>query len=208
MITTPTELIKIRQQNLLIPTKARLVLWQIFRESGIVGLYRGYTATCLRDCGYGPYFAAVGSFTFILLVKLSLTSATIQYEAMCRVFSPSTLHEDGGENNQLSWPALLLAGGTAGIGKISLNPSFFNPPYPMITPSAGWVFTFPFDVVKTRVQSTHRDLGALSTSTPFLAQADNPPVNPFRSTWSTIVHSYRTEGIKVFYRGLSPTLIR
>jgi hypothetical protein len=62
VITTPTELIKIRQQNLLIPTKARLVLYQIFRESGIVGLFRGYTATCLRDCGYGPYFAVVSFY--------------------------------------------------------------------------------------------------------------------------------------------------
>jgi hypothetical protein len=62
IITTPTELIKIRQQNLLIPTRATKVAWQIFRETGFTGLFRGFTATSLRDCGYGPYFAAVWLF--------------------------------------------------------------------------------------------------------------------------------------------------
>jgi len=59
IVTTPTELIKIRQQSLLFPTTARHVALQIFREAGITGLYRGITATALRDCGYGAYFAAV-----------------------------------------------------------------------------------------------------------------------------------------------------
>ena len=61
IITTPTELIKIRQQSLLTTTSARTVALQIIRESGIRGLYRGITATALRDCGYGAYFAAVCS---------------------------------------------------------------------------------------------------------------------------------------------------
>ena len=71
-----------------------------------------------------------------------------------------------------SWPALLAAGGLAGI--------------------AGWLGTFPFDVIKTRVQST------------FGSGANNP----YRNTWSTIVHSYQQEGLKVFFRGLAPTLVR
>ncbi|CCM06655.1 uncharacterized protein FIBRA_08939 [Fibroporia radiculosa] len=67
---------------------------------------------------------------------------------------------------------MLCAGGLAGI--------------------AGWVATFPFDVVKTRVQSTH--------STAY--------DNPYRTTWSTIAASYRAGGLAVFFRGLAPTLIR
>lgn len=59
---------------------------------------------------------------------------------------------------------------------------------------AGWLVTFPLDVVKTRVQST-----------PGPADA---PGNPYRSTWSTVVASYRAEGLGVFFRGLAPTLIR
>ncbi|KAJ7708705.1 mitochondrial carrier domain-containing protein [Mycena rosella] len=57
--------------------------------------------------------------------------------------------------------------------------------------AVGWLATFPLDVVKTRVQ------GSSPT-----------PANPYRTTWSTIVYSYRNEGLRVFYRGLAPTLIR
>lgn len=71
-----------------------------------------------------------------------------------------------------SYPALLLAGGMAGV--------------------ASWLVTFPFDVIKTRVQST-------------LAPA---PDSPYRNVMSTIVNSYRMEGPGVFFKGLKPTLIR
>ena len=71
MITTPTELIKIRQQSLQVPTTARQVAWQIFRESGIRGLYRGITATALRDTGYGAYFFAV---SVLYILHLLVTS--------------------------------------------------------------------------------------------------------------------------------------
>ncbi len=56
----------------------------------------------------------------------------------------------------------------------------------------GWFATFPLDVVKTRVQSS----------------SGSDPANPYRSTWSTIINSYRNEGFAVFFRGLAPTLIR
>lgn len=62
IITTPTELIKIRQQSLLTPTTATQVTLQIFRKEGVRGLYRGLPVTALRDCGYGAYFAAVRLF--------------------------------------------------------------------------------------------------------------------------------------------------
>ncbi|KAJ2916248.1 hypothetical protein MD484_g4169, partial [Candolleomyces efflorescens] len=199
IITTPTELIKIRQQSLLVPTTARQVAWQIFREGGIRGLYRGFTATALRDTGYGAYFFA--------------------YEATCRLFSsPPSIDPTSTdlmahlekEVDTLSWPTLLLAGGAAGI--------------------AGWAVTFPLDVVKTRVQGSypiysttlphaplaHHSARAYSTTTlvttPLLEESAGvsgpKDLNPYRSTWSTIVHSYRNEGIGVFFRGLSPTLIR
>ena len=68
--------------------------------------------------------------------------------------------------------ALLLAGGLAG--------------------PASWIVTFPFDVVKTRVQSVV-----------------NPSRDhPYRTVFSTIVNSYRSEGFGVFFKGLQPTLIR
>ncbi|KAH9479288.1 Solute carrier family 25 member 47-B [Psilocybe cubensis] len=188
IVTTPTELIKIRQQSLLTQSTARQVGLQIFKEGGLSALYRGVTATALRDCGYGAYFAA--------------------YEITCRYFSTpittgsasSTIYSENGAGAQkVSWPALLLAGGIAGV--------------------VGWLATFPLDVVKTRVQSsqpiyspavsTPITTGASSTLVmPLLAKDTMVDVNPYRSTLSTIIHSYREEGIGVFFRGLSPTLIR
>ncbi|KIM39611.1 hypothetical protein M413DRAFT_193953 [Hebeloma cylindrosporum] len=199
IVTTPTELIKIRQQSMLTPTKARQVALKIFRENGVRGLYRGMPVTALRDCGYGAYFAA--------------------YEATCRYFATSPVggssKYDGSnilaqvetEMTTLSWPALLVAGGVAGV--------------------VGWLATFPLDVVKTRVQGSQaipiqipalEVAGAhsggsvipLSPSTPLL---QSPAMvmrdsNPYRTTWSTIVYSYPNEGPGVFFRGLSPTLIR
>ncbi|KAE9405381.1 mitochondrial carrier [Gymnopus androsaceus JB14] len=195
IITTPTELIKIRQQSLVIPTSARQIAWDIFKRSGVRGLYRGATATILRDSGYGAYFWA--------------------YEATCRYLNSSALftdrssetsrvvHEFDHQPNTSSWSTLLTAGAVAGI--------------------AGWSFTFPFDVIKTRIQGVdesqlvrsslgrHAALPS-SANAPLLSQMYSTnatvPVNPYRTVWSTIVNSYRSEGIQVFFRGLSPTLIR
>lgn len=60
LIASPTELVKIRQQNVLGGrTSAIKVAMGIFKQSGIRGLYRGLSATALRDTGYGAYFMAV-----------------------------------------------------------------------------------------------------------------------------------------------------
>jgi len=56
---------------------------------------------------------------------------------------------------------------------------------------AGWVFTFPMDVVKTRIQAS-----------------EPSPRGTYNTVISTVIQSYREEGLRVFFRGLSPTLIR
>lgn len=61
IITTPTELVKIRQQALLTPISTRQMIRRIVQKDGIRGLYRGITATGLRDTSYGAYFFAVSS---------------------------------------------------------------------------------------------------------------------------------------------------
>ncbi|KAL5513443.1 hypothetical protein ACEPAH_3842 [Sanghuangporus vaninii] len=170
-ITCPIELIKIRQQNIVDrQPSAREVALDIIRKNGIRGLYRGIVPTALRDFGYGAYFAT--------------------YEAACRYFSrgrpqidpphptvPSSLLDEAEKDMvTLSWPALLFSGALAGV--------------------TGWIATFPFDVVKTRVQSVDRS-----------SEKDRAS-HPYRNTLSTIINSYRSEGVACFFRGLTPTIIR
>ncbi|KAF9779223.1 carnitine/acyl carnitine carrier [Thelephora terrestris] len=164
IVTTPTELVKIRQQALLTPISTRQMLRQIIQQNGIRGLYRGITATGLRDTGYGSYFFA--------------------YEATCRYFSqPVYSHSNSdliqsieSDLHTVPWPALLLAGGVAGV--------------------AGWITTFPFDVVKTRIQTTSA------------SQTKKGLFHGGGVTLSKIAQIWKDEGIRVFWRGLAPTLIR
>jgi len=90
----------------------------------------------------------------------------------------------------------------------------------------GWLATFPMDVVKTRIQGSDWIASDISNSTsgqslerarligptvpiqPCLGDAAKYKDQLYRTTLSTIVNSYREEGISVFYRGLTPTLIR
>lgn len=80
---------------------------------------------------------------------------------------------------------------------------------------AEWTVTFPLDVVKTRIQGSQPTLVPTvlpdaQSPTPLLRQEplELQDVNPYRTIFSTIVHSYQTEGIQVFFKGLSPTLLR
>lgn len=67
----------------------------------------------------------------------------------------------------------------------------------------GWLPTFPMDVVKTRMQSTET-----AEARSILRSEVTTGDNPYRTTISTILHSYRTGGAGVFFRGLSPTMLR
>jgi solute carrier family 25 carnitine/acylcarnitine transporter 20/29 len=190
LITTPTDLIKIQQQNsLLEKPSVKTVALRMYKQRGIRGLYRGITATILRDVGYGAYFGS--------------------YEATCRILAPSPDHLAISTAIQSdvfgpSWSTSLIAGGVAGI--------------------VGWLVTFPMDVVKTRMQGSDWTPLAASTSVkppervrligstlpgqPSLIDTVIHEDQSYRTTLSTIVNSYRAEGIGVFYRGLAPTLIR
>ncbi|WVO17368.1 hypothetical protein L204_105060 [Cryptococcus depauperatus] len=133
VLTCPTELVKIRQQSA--PPHLTLSTWSVFksilRTDGLRGIFRGLSATALRDLAYGPYFCT--------------------YEASLRFFKwvrkpplPPSHHSPGHEGHTLideaemelrsglSWPELLAAGGIAGV--------------------LAWVATFPVDVFKTRMQ--------------------------------------------------------
>ena len=168
-VTSPTELIKIQQQSIITPPgkvapTVQDVARDIWRRRGFRGLFRGIGPTALRETGYGAYFG-VYEGTLMLLSPMKGHDDT-------KLDHSSLREEAAAAKMRHTYPALLLAGGLAGV--------------------ISWVVTFPFDVIKTRVQST------LSTARD----------NPYRSMMSTIVNSYRQEGLSVFFHGLKPTLIR
>lgn len=124
------------------------------------------TRRILRDYGVRGLFRGI---TSTALRDIGYGTYFGAYEATVRYWPRTPTQKATGTT---PWLATLVAGGLAGI--------------------AGWVVTFPFDVVKTRVQSTF----------------SKSPANPYRNTWSTTVASYRAEGVQGFFRGLAPTLIR
>ncbi|EKM50814.1 uncharacterized protein PHACADRAFT_130274 [Phanerochaete carnosa HHB-10118-sp] len=170
IVTSPTELIKIQQQTMIVPKSgvaptAKDVALAIYRTSGVRGLFRGLVPTAIRETGFGAYF---GVYEGTLMLCSHLSARTHILEA-----DPRKPGSEGVVSKEPhSYWALLLAGGLAGV--------------------VSWLVTFPFDVIKTRVQST-------------VAPARD---HPYRTVFSTIVNSYRQEGLAVFFRGLQPTLIR
>jgi solute carrier family 25 carnitine/acylcarnitine transporter 20/29 len=87
--------------------------------------------------------------------------------------------EIGAQAEQLPLPQLMLAGSVAGV--------------------AGWLATFPFDVVKTRMQ-------VAATARVRAGHSDSSMSGP--DFWRTVIISYQAEGWRVFFRGLAPTLLR
>ena len=159
------------------------MLRRIVRQDGIRGLYRGVTATGLRDISYGSYFFTVSLPN--LQGEYPLTQLrTPQYETICRYFSQPVYPHSSvdliqsieSDLHAVPWPALLLAGGVAGV--------------------AAWITTFPFDLVKTRIQTT-----SASRSKRGFFQGGGVTI-------STFVQSWKSEGLRAFWRGLAPTLIR
>jgi len=224
LLTTPIELIKIqqqKQQQQLALTHdvtalrvrrsssssssdghtlpARAVAQRIYRAGGIRGLYRGLSATILRDVpGYGLYFfgvrLVVPFFSSPFPVILTSHHTPQKYEGTLRLFAPSnpSHHADPAlvleevadtlsRANLRPWAPLLLAGGAAGI--------------------IGWLGTFPFDVIKTRMQAYD-----ISTSTGSSAGEG--------TLWRAARELYAEGGggggarMRVFWRGFVPTIVR
>lgn len=99
-ITTPIELIKIRQQLFFDKNKIPTV-WQvtqmIWKKDGLRGIYRGLGTSSIRDLGYGPYF-----FSYELMNRTLLSFHDHQ--------SLSTIQKP-----QLTNVEMAISGGLAGV---------------------------------------------------------------------------------------------
>lgn len=208
LIATPTELIKIRQQantSAGAQPTAWAVARDIWRSHGVRGLYRGISSTAMRDMSYGTYFATYEGMRRLLTPTQKVKAAPVTEDGKpVFVTQPGDIVEEAeSEMKALSWARLMIAGGVAGI--------------------AGWVFTFHLDSIKTRVQSidytppTYHSSSpspAFNTTTPgvpamALARSySGTASSPYRTTWSTTMYMYRVEGLRSFWKGLWPTIVR
>ncbi|MCO5598622.1 hypothetical protein L7F22_052719 [Adiantum nelumboides] len=97
LITSPIELIKIRQQLSFDTTKRTpstlQVIQNIWQKRGIRGLYRGLGTTSIRDLGYGPYFLSYEVFNRTLL----------------------SFHDQPNSSTELSNIEMAISGGLAGV---------------------------------------------------------------------------------------------
>ncbi|KAI9633489.1 mitochondrial carrier domain-containing protein [Dioszegia hungarica] len=181
LITCPTELIKIRQQSSpphLNPSIFTVCRY-IIRTDGARGLYRGFTVTALRDLAYGPYF-----FT---------------YEASCRFFKSRRAPIDAAYPSQASSGRQYHHESLIDEAEMELHA--LRPWELMVAGGlagvVAWMATFPLDVLKTRSQ-------AASWQTDSAGSVRKKPP----SIWRIANQAIRTEGWRVMFAGLGPTLIR
>lgn len=136
LITSPVELVKIREQLDYTGQGAKphplRVARAIWAQGGIRGLYRGLGATCLRDVGYGPYFLCYEVFNRLLLATHEATPL------------PGADATSVSASSQLSNVELAISGALAGV--------------------IAWVSTFPIDCIKTRVQASDRRMGVAAAA--------------------------------------------
>ncbi|KAK0534775.1 hypothetical protein OC834_001755 [Tilletia horrida] len=144
LITTPIDLLKIRQQNdtrTATSSNTFSVIRNIVLRQGFTGLFRGYGATCIRDLGYGPYF-----FTYELLNRTLLSFHTSASLSASDTVADLALGTSSNTSPRLSPIELAISGGLAGM--------------------VGWGATFWADVIKTRIQATEATAKREAPSSP------------------------------------------
>ncbi|KAK9720083.1 hypothetical protein K7432_004345 [Basidiobolus ranarum] len=129
--------------------------------------YKGPLDCFLKTYKAGGVVACYRGLWSTILRELSFGPYFVSYEIFCRMLTPA-----GKTVNEMSSPRLIVAGGFAGI--------------------CAWVSTYPFDVVKTKIQAD-------------LAGNDKPR---YRGVMDCMVKCYREEGISILFRGLNATILR
>ncbi|KAH8087279.1 mitochondrial carrier domain-containing protein [Filobasidium floriforme] len=220
-LSAPTELIKIRQQSAptnVSPTTVG-VLRSIVRTEGLRGLYRGWGATAGRELAYGPYFITYEGLCryFRSRKKPDYASSNTPNTPYASHFTDPHAHgHPHSRSSSLSEPPLmayttdvatahkhahghghggghdnLIREAEAEMNELSWGELMLAGG---LAGMVSWTATFPLDVLKTRIQSV---------------QPDSTGKVPGRISIITAAKSaVRADGIRVFWSGLAPTLIR
>jgi Mitochondrial carrier protein. len=153
-ISGPTEHIRIRLQTQSHEESRRLYsgtsdcIRKIVGQAGLRGLYRGQTATILREFGsYGIWFSA--------------------YEGLIR----RVMKMENKKRDEL--PKWQIACCGALVGEVL------------------WVANYPLDVIKSKMQ------------TDYFGEK-----RQYRNTLDAVQQTWKAYGLKAFFRGLTPTLVR
>ncbi|PWN45375.1 mitochondrial carrier [Ceraceosorus guamensis] len=193
LITSPIELIKIREQldftpkassssYALRPSSTMSVVQAIWREGGLRAIYRGLGATCVRDVGYGPYF-----FTYECLNRWILTT------------HDQPLHASALEGG-LSNVELALSGAIAGV--------------------VGWISTFWADTVKTRIQASKLPLQSRAGDAGVACADRTRLLGGEQHSEGSVAHDrsrgfiaqarsvHQEGGLRGFWKGAGPTILR
>ncbi|KAG0337218.1 hypothetical protein BG004_007725 [Podila humilis] len=170
-ISCPMELSKIRLQNQqeVTPTGIKGTKGTLATATARSGTFYKGPMDCFKQTyRQGGIRACYRGLWSTILRETSYGPYFLSYEIFCRALTPA-----GQRTQDLSSGRLVVAGGFAGI--------------------AGWLSTYPTDVIKTRIQAQHDSA---------------PKSQQFRGVWHCTVHMYREEGMRVFFRGINATVIR
>ena len=143
--------------------QTKLSIQHILKAEGIMGFYKGFGATAIRDVpAFGIYFFIYKNARD-LFSKLEQKNLKIDLAQQVTPYQPSSF-------------ATIMAGGAAG--------------------TLSWAVIYPLDMIKTVTQvSTVPVAGNLK------AYKDMP-------SWQVGISLLKQHGVRGFYRGLAPTLLR
>ena len=143
------------------------------------GLYRGQAVTVLREAqAYGMWFLA---FEWMMAADLAHTNKKWQQQQQ---------QQDSG------------AGAAAPLATRADIPSWKVALYGGIAGEALWLGSYPFDVVKSKMQTDGFGTSASANT------EGGPARMKYRTMRDCFAQTWRAEGARGFWKGIGPTLLR
>ncbi|PWN54392.1 mitochondrial carrier [Violaceomyces palustris] len=226
LITTPIELLKIREQmdtttnpsssSRSTPSpSSRWRTWKVLKEiwskSGPRGLYRGLGPTMIRDLGYGPYF---WSYELLCRQLSRLKSRRLkEKKTSTSTTSDVSFHGDAFDPKNLGpcepWTSKTPAHEPHHLGSPPSTEKLTNLELALAGGLAGclaWLSTFWADVVKTKIQASE---APSSLSSPSSSKGDPWFKRGGSFEFARVTgQTYSQGGLRALFAGLGPTMLR